>query len=224
MQLSALLMITSRTPRFNREDVATRVIPLHFAAPVFYKNEDRMQEELLDRRNLIMGDLLVLCRKVADKLDEIPTSVIPPSKTRISSFYEFGWAMHAVKDDNGQWLSPQWERIFEGMRVAQMRFVIADCNIVETVKEVVAEHGGSIASITPRQLFAECEAKTICGAGLPKTVNVFADRLYSLTEALLEIHRLKLERKNGHAGSITLSLMPIGEDKGEVVEDKRAKY
>ncbi|MDF0642950.1 MAG: hypothetical protein P0111_02870 [Nitrospira sp.] len=114
------LTITSRDPKFKREDVASRLIPLRFR-PI--EDHERKEEwdllaPVLDKRSQIWGSILTVAGKTQDAL---PTLIPPRLPGRLADFIHFGWVVSAVRDK-----SSAWEEMASRLRVAQAGFVIDD--------------------------------------------------------------------------------------------------
>src|SRR5262249_26171553 len=61
---TAIVMISSRDPHFNRPDVAERLLPFYFERPTAYQPEETIFRELELRRDAIWGALLTQVAQV----------------------------------------------------------------------------------------------------------------------------------------------------------------
>src|SRR5262249_36265005 len=99
---TAIVMISSRDPHFNRPDVAERLLPFHFERPAAYQSEDGIFRELESQRDAIWGDLLTHVARVADGLTE---STPPAMPFRMADFAAFGWRVWDGVGKADKWIS-----------------------------------------------------------------------------------------------------------------------
>ena len=203
--IGRFLMISTRSPRFNRPDVADRVIPLHFVKPVGgVIGETSMCTELFERRNAILGDLLALIAAVVAKLN-IKT---PCMNFRMADFAEFGWRMHARRQEDGGWISPEWEELLGKLARAQDRFVGSDNTLIEALAEVL-DGGVSVNDMSIADLFVRCQAVAESRRlMLPKTTTTFGKLLSEMKSTIETELSVEFSEKYAHAGKhlITLTL------------------
>ena len=203
IQLFAKIVgITSRTPRFARPDVAERIIPLHFKRPengiigetVIYSN-------VFEKRNAIMGDLLMLVSQVIKNL-KIES---PRLNLRMADFAEFGWKMHARQND-GQWTSPEWEALLNKLAGAQDRFVSADNALIEVLEELL-DNGPPILDMPVSELFKKCRGVAEDRhLGIPKTAIRFGQALSEMGSTIQTELNAKFVDRRGHAGKRFITL------------------
>ncbi|MDA2912980.1 bifunctional DNA primase/polymerase [Acidobacteriia bacterium AH_259_A11_L15] len=98
----AILLVSSRDPRFNRPDVTERLLPLHFERPEQYRTEEEIFGELEKRRGQIMGSLLLHIGTIADALR---TSAPKPLPFRMADFASFGERIFEAHGKSSEFLS-----------------------------------------------------------------------------------------------------------------------
>lgn len=177
-----LLFLTSRDPRFNRDDVAERSVPLSFAAcesGVF--EETRLKELILAWRHVIMGDILSEIARIADKLEHVTAPLLG---TRMADFASFGWVMHAHQE-GGEWVSPEWEILLGKLKIAQDLFVAADSGLITALYDVFKGMGERMVRLPQRDLFQKClavgESRKLI---LPRSAATFGKLLVSMHDAI----------------------------------------
>ena len=211
-------MMTARTARFNRDDVAERSVPLSFLAPVTRVGEEEMAENVLSRRNAIMGDLLSRMAEIADRLAYIKS---PRLGFRMADFAAFGWIMHA-QEKNGQWVSSEWEALLGKLTLAQDRFVGADSGLISVLDHLLTERWEASPGATLRwsihELFNACRDTAIkLSIMLPKTVLGFGQMLtqrVSAIETELDVV-IREERENMLARAIHCDFQNISSCRGQ---------
>jgi energy-coupling factor transporter ATP-binding protein EcfA2 len=203
--IARFFMISTRSPRFNRPDVADRIIPLHFEKPATgVIGETRMCTGLLHRRNAIMGDLLGLIARVVDKLK----IEAPCMNFRMADFAEFGWKMHARRQEDGCWISPEWEALLGKLARAQDRFVGADNALIETLGEVL-DGASPVSDMLVADLFVKCRGiADVRRLMLPKTTTTFGKLLTEMRSTIETELSVKFSEKYGHAGKRLITLTP----------------
>ena len=205
--VTSILMMTARTARFNRDDVAERSVPLSFLAPVTRVGEEEMAENVLSRRDAIMGDLLSRMAEVADRLAYVKP---PRLGFRMADFAAFGWILHAEEKD-GRWLSPAWEALLEKPTLAQDRFVGADSGLITVLDHLLTERWEASPGATLRwsihELFNACRDTAIkLSIMLPKTVLGFGQMLTQRVSAIETELNVVVREERKHAGERFISI------------------
>jgi energy-coupling factor transporter ATP-binding protein EcfA2 len=193
--------ITSRAPRFNRPDVADRIVPLHFEKPkTGIIGETTIYSSVLQKRNAIMGDLLMLISQVITKL-KIDA---PRLDFRLADFAQLGWKMHA-RQENGRWVSPEWGALLIKLARAQDRFVGADNSLIEVLGTVLESN--EVIEMPVSDLFAKCvSVAQFSHVMLPKTTTTFGKMISEMRSAIETELRVTFTEKRGHADKRLITL------------------
>jgi hypothetical protein len=202
--LRAILFITTRGARFNRDDIADRTIPCYFGAPTAPIGESVLKRKLLLDRDAIMSGLLVKIGEIADRLGQIDHD--PVLAFRLADFAAFGWKVHAVLQD-GRWVSPEWEERLGKLRLAQHHFAAKGNNIIAALRGVLER--GRVAQMPTSILFDAC--RLVADAEhiqLPKTVSVFGQELTNLKFAIEAELGVVFTEERIHADKRLITLTP----------------
>jgi hypothetical protein len=202
--LRAILFITTRGARFNRDDVADRTIPLYFKKPAMPIGESVFRERLLLHRDAIMSGLLVKIGEIADRLGQIEH--IPARDVRLADFAAFGWVLFA-KPEGDHWSSPEWDLLLEKLKLAQHHFTARGNNIVAALRGVLErEH---ITKMSTGALFDSCRSVAeVAHIQLPKTAQGFGHELTNLKFAIEAELEVVFTEEHGHGGKRFITLTP----------------
>jgi len=201
-----ILGITCRTPRFTRPDVAQRIIPLPFEKPRDgVIGETALYSQILEKRPLIMGDLLMVVSRVIGKL----SINAPRLNVRLADFAEFGWRMHARQEVDGRWVSFEWVSILGKLTAAQDRFIASDNGLIEAI-DVLLNDGVAIVDMPSAELFQKCRAVAeVRRLILPKSSISFGQVLTESASALESELKVKFVDRRGRAGRRFITITPI---------------
>jgi hypothetical protein len=97
----AILLLSSRDPRFNRPDVSERLLPLYFERPELYRPEHQIFSELESRRGAIMGEILQRVGEIADSLPSTEAKSLP---FRMADFASFGARVFEPSAKVSEWV------------------------------------------------------------------------------------------------------------------------
>lgn len=200
--VTSILMITARTARFARDDVAERSVPLSFLAPATRIGETEMSDSVLGKRDAIMGDILSRLAEIADRLEYVKP---PRLGFRMADFAAFGWVMHASQKD-GRWVSQEWESLLEKLTLAQDRFVGSDGALVTVLDHVLTEQWevgtkGRPVRCSIYELFSACRDKAIkLSIMLPKTAIRFGQIFTQQKNAIQTALGVVIREEYKHAG------------------------
>jgi len=122
---TSILMITSRDPHFRRPDVAERLLQFYCARPVGFSPTWDWASELKERRNLIMGSLLVRAAAVSQGLEEFP---LLPTSFRLADFASLG---HVIMKTLGH--GDEWESLLAKLSDTQAEFATEGHPLVESL-------------------------------------------------------------------------------------------
>lgn len=208
-------MISSRDPRFNRPDVAERLLPLYFERPAKYESEAEIFGELNSRRGAIWGELLTQLGAIADGLAKTTAPALP---FRMADYAAFGWRVFAPL---GQ--QREWENLLGRLEKAQARFASEGDGVIEALRGVL-ERKGSIGPTRVAELFRECSAIAEAeGLSFPRTANGFGRKLTALRRVIELEMGVRYREEVGHARHRWVSLSAKHGDDGENGDDFRGK-
>lgn len=142
---TAILLIASRDPHFNRPDVAERLLPFTLARPEGFVDENTLFSELETRRPEIIGNLLHRIAETADYLDQEPKA--PSLPFRIADFAAFGWRLYKALGQEDHWAA-----ILKRIEAAQLRFAGQTDGLIQTLALLIEEKD-SLGPLTTSDLF-----------------------------------------------------------------------
>jgi hypothetical protein len=145
----AFLLVNSIDPRFRRQDVADRMIPMHCVRPQCFKSQSKLADELSSKRGLILADLLNELGRIADQAFGGPAA--PDLPLRLADFGEFGWLVARL--DNRE---EQWTELLVRLKDAQAGFAVENdtrfATLVEWAQRIPDGVGGKL-ELFPCDLF-----------------------------------------------------------------------
>jgi len=215
----AILMISSRDPRFNRPDVAERLLPFNFDRPGVYRPEFEIFAELGKRRAAVMGSLLLQVGKIADMLPYNPPKPIP---FRMADFASFGERVFASRGHSVEWID-----LLKKLEQSQAEFASDGDGLVAAIRELLNQDG-QIEDISVAELFKKCSAIAESrGFVFPRSCQSFGQRLSSMRRVLEVELGIHFREARGHGRSRMVSLKPrkgyagdAGDDSGQSVHEK----
>ena len=203
----ARLCVTSRKASFNRDDVASRVIPFRFA-PI-NKAERKTERELLglviDQRGKIWAGILHV---VARLQDGFPSMQPYQQTARLADFDAFGWQVSSIYGE-----ADAWQETIVRLEAAQANFALEDNPFVPILRDWLNQ--GDIPDMSSSDFFGnlqsraeECEISW----GLPRdaaSCTKQMKKLRKLLEAELDVTvnfrtlhgRSHIEIRRGHSWS-----------------------
>jgi hypothetical protein len=194
-----LLFITSMSPKYNRDDVGERVIPIYFSKPAGgVLPETEFREMVLAWRHVVLGDLLSEVGRMADRLAYITPPLLG---ARMADFARFGWVMHARQNEGGKWRSPRWEQLLGKLKVAQDLWVARDSGLINTLYHFFRTNGNKIHRKPQRELYEVCrEIAESRRTAFPHSPITFGKLLRAKREAIQTELGVELAIEEGHAG------------------------
>jgi hypothetical protein len=194
-----LLLITSMSPKYNRDDVGERVIPIFFSKPAGgVLPETEFREMVLAWRHVIVGDLL---REIGRMVDRLAYITPPLLGARMADFARFGWVMHAYQTAAGEWISPMWEELLGKLKVAQDLWVARDSGLINTLYHFFRANGNKVHRKPQRDLYEVCrEMAEQRRTGFPHSPITFGKLLRAKREAIQTELGVELIIEEGHAG------------------------
>ncbi|GKS62894.1 hypothetical protein YTPLAS72_01980 [Nitrospira sp.] len=129
----ARLCVTSRKASFNREDVASRIIPFRFA-PIRdeeRKTEPQLLNPVIEERGRIWAGILHLAAQIQDSF---PSMTVPQPTARMADFDSFGWRVSTIYGE-----ADAWRQTMSRLKVAQANFSLEDKPIVPILRDWLRE-------------------------------------------------------------------------------------
>jgi hypothetical protein len=142
----AILLVSSRDPRFNRADVVDRLLPLYFERLTLYRAEGEIFDELECRRGAIMGAVLNRLGRISGAL------VIHPAKSlafRMADFASFGERIAAAQGESSVFLD-----LLAKLEKTQARFAAEADGLVEALRLLLEQE--NVTDISVGDLFRKC--------------------------------------------------------------------
>ncbi len=197
----AILLLSSRDPRFRRPDVAERLLPLYFDRPAHYRTEDELFSQLDHRRSAIMGAILNLVAQIADQLPEYPPQ---PVSFRMADFAVFG---HRVFAARGQ--ANEWQKLLSRLESMQIRFASEDDGIIAALEELLRRQG-ELLNVSISDLFHACSGVAQdLGLAFPRTAQGFGQALTSRRRVIELELGVKFSESRRHGRTRVISLTPL---------------
>ena len=197
----AILLISSRDPRFNRVDVVERLLPLHFERPALYRPEDQIFGELESRRDAIMGALLTQLGEIADALPNAPPKSLP---FRMADFASFGERIFRARGTSSEFLA-----LLTRLEKVQAKFASEADGLVAALRLLLERE--SIRDISSGDLFRKCSQIADDNSLLmAKTAQGFGNHLTNMRRVIEIELQVRFLETGGHAGSRHISLVPVG--------------
>jgi hypothetical protein len=202
----AILMISSRDPRFNRPDVAERLLPFNFDRPQAYRPEFEIFSNLEEHRGAVMGALLARAALFADASSQHPSK---PLAFRMADFATFGERVSAALGSE----SNSWIELLGRLDKAQAQFASEGDGLIATLGELLQSE--CVTEMPVAELFHKCSAVANAKSFIfPKSCQSFGQRLTTMRR-ILEIELgVRFQESRGHGGSRAVSLIPKDGDEG----------
>ncbi|UCE66759.1 MAG: hypothetical protein JSU85_01735 [Candidatus Zixiibacteriota bacterium] len=182
--IKCFLIITSRTPHFNRDDVAERMLIMKLERVVDAIGESKRETELFgeidNNRDRLMSEVLLNLQEIIRILEKEKTA-IHKHKFRMSDFADF-----ALKIGNQAGIKPAIERILEDLSKTQSDFTLEDEMLVELLYEFTENHDGE--EFSSAELFSKFKslAETQNIAFLYKTSSGLSRKMKNLRANLAD--------------------------------------
>lgn len=190
---SCFLAITSRTPKFRRDDVADRLLIMRLKRFDTFVAEKTMLDEVLRFRNQIMSEVIDHLQRVVQALDKYKGSGFS-STFRIADFADF-----ATKVARFAGIEPAMQSIFDKLSHEQSRFTLEGEQIYELLSEWVQDN--EYKEVTTDTLCHELSdvAEKQGGVFIYKgKTRSFAQRLGNLRPNLEEFFHITDREGGGH--------------------------
>ena len=206
----AILMISSRDPRFNRPDVAERLLPLYFDRPKNYRTEADIFDELERQRAAAMGCLLIRAGTIADSLPDHPARAL---RFRMADFASFGERVFARHKGSSNWID-----LLVRLEKAQTEFASEGDGLVDALRVLLAQERVVNASVG--DLFQRCRLVAEShGFIFPKSCQSFGRRLSSMRRVIEIELGVHFQESRGHGGHRTISLTSRSGEEGDVGDE-----
>jgi Bifunctional DNA primase/polymerase, N-terminal len=195
----AMAMITSRDPHFKRPDVAERLLPLYFARPKLYVDEEKIWTELQRRRNAIWGELLTMLGAIADTLHRVEAPSLP---FRMADYAAFGWAVFQPSGETDEWIA-----LLSRLTAAQAGFAASDNSLIEILRHMLDTGDGRIGPVLTGVLFTDAkrvaEAKGYPFFKSPQGFGKALDSMKQIIEIELDVKMVE-ESAGGNRREISI--------------------
>lgn len=207
--IRSFLVLTSRDPDFNREDVADRLLIFNVERIQDFMSEHVLMQEIDSNRDHLMWELLQDLQQVVKALDE------QKDKTFSTDFRMADFASFALKVayGQGQMQGDQMKDILWKLSQTQSAFVLGDNPIIELITQWLNLDGGKNVGreLTPSALYDELHklmsASEFCSYFGYENSRGFAQK-WSRTKITLETHFNIMER-TGASRKKLISIYPL---------------
>jgi hypothetical protein len=202
----ALLVLNSRDPRFNRPDVAERLLPLWCDVPDpahrAFKTEHALRDALAAHRPRWWGAWLGVLGRLADGLATVPG---PETVAfRMADYASFGWRWAAICGFEVR----AWTALVVKLEQAQIRFAAEGDGLIAVLRDLLtAQPNGVLGPIDTGALFQTVRREAeLHGYLVPKTAKGFGQALTAKRRLIeVELGVTWTERKY-HAGAREIEL------------------
>lgn len=204
----ARLCVTSRKASFNREDVASRVIPFRFApiGDAERKTEPELLGPVIARRGKIWAGIL---QAVAKLQDSYP-SLIPPRPTaRLADFDSFGWRVSHIYGE-----AEEWQGVIGRLKEAQGSFALEDESLALILEEMLKQ--GDLREKTTADFYAqliETANRLTITSGLPGSAASCTTRILNIQMSLEAKLGIQITTRILH-GQTRIEILRVHEEVG----------
>jgi hypothetical protein len=193
-----ILMLTTRSCHFKREDVVKRLLLLYFDKEPNYVSAAKIYKELDRRRPAILGELLTQLGMIADYIAEHGDEETESLKFRMSDFADFGMLVARAPGGMG---ADAWKTLIEKLGDSQTDFSTEDDALLILLGQLLPFliNEGPVRSSELYSLLvkrAEDQRMTI-PAKSPSTFGTLLTNTKKLIEARLDVEIIDERR---HAG------------------------
>ena len=194
----AILLVSSRDPRFNRPDVTERLLPLYFERPGQYRTEDEIFGELGKRRGQIMGSLLLHLGVTADALQASPPKSLP---FRMAGFASFGERILATRNESAGFLC-----LLKRLERKQAEFASEGDGLVESLRLLLERE--PVQAISVADLHKKCsQIAQDHNLSIARSANGFGRHLSNMRRVIEIELGVRVVETRGHAGKRLVSLV-----------------
>ena len=201
------LIVTSRTPKFRREDVGRRILPIQCSViPLqLRKGETVLRSEVEARRNAIWGDVLAILARFQDTWSVSATHQRPDHS--LADFSIFGEAALQAAGCSDE-ITGGWKALMKRLEQAQRAFTAEEDLVIEILhalvlgrKSAVDEYSQDLYQMivdkaTELRLFVPC-----------KTVAAFTKELKAKHAAIENALNVNMHITTHHAGQTRIQIV-----------------
>lgn len=211
--LDCFIAITSRTPKFNRDDLADRVLPLRVERIEQFLSESELQTVLKQERNTLWAEMIAALQETVVLLRKTPTGV-RPATLRIADFDDFG---HRIC--NGLGIAAYWDDLMRRLVRDQNEFALSGSGVFESLTTWIKKDKNAGRRVETSELFTELgeiaqENNILWGYAGAQS---FGQALANLVQPLGEFFDINLQI--GHARAKFYTIRPKAtEDKAPIPE------
>jgi hypothetical protein len=140
---TASIILTSRDPKFNREDVAERLLPIYFERPEGgnYIAEKEIENAIDEMRNKIWGELLTTMAAFVENLDLNEKLSV---RFRMADYGTFGLRWTTNRE--------AWTKRLAKLARAQGEFATKDDAVTQVLRAMLVKYG-TLGPLSVGQLF-----------------------------------------------------------------------
>lgn len=203
--------LTARTPKFNRDDVADRMLILHVDRIKDYKPECQLLSIIDKNRNVLMGEYLTNLNRIVKKLASRNINAI-------SNFRMADWALLGLEISEAFGLQAEFQECLDKITKEQEAFSLEDDPLCVVLRDMI-EKGMNLdnSSSKPKRFTAgELYRKLEYLAddlgikwSYPHSL-ALANRLSQVQEALGHVLGIKINKQKGHNNQFLYEFGGVG--------------
>jgi hypothetical protein len=200
------LILTSRTPRFRREDVGRRILPIQCSVIPFQlrKGETVLRSAVEGKRNAIWADVLAILAKFQDAWTVSATDQHPDHS--LADFSIFGEAALQAAGLSGG-ITGGWKALMKRLEQAQRAFTAEEDLVIEILHAIVFCQKSAVDQSSPDLYQMMVDKATDLRLFLPcKTVAAFTKELKAKHAAIENALNVNMHITTHHAGQTRIRL------------------
>ena len=198
----AILLLSSRDPRFNRPDVTERLLPFNFTRPELYMAEEQIFSELAKRRGQIMGALLSSVAQIADTLRTQPPTAVA---YRMADFAVFGHRIYSGAGRGDEFLA-----LLKKVEKRQAEFAADGDGVIAALAVLLNKIQGTTVELPVGELYKQTrEIADSEGFAFPANAQGFGQRLSAMRRVIAIELGATYSEFRGHARHRIIRLAPV---------------
>ena len=202
------LIINSRTPKFRREDVARRILPIQCSVLPLHlrKGETVLRAEVEARRSAIWADVLAILARFQDAWSVTATYEQPNHS--LADFSIFGEAAMQAAGWIGE-ITGGWKALMMRLDLAQRAFTAEEDIVIEILHGVLLGHGMAIDKSSHQLYQAMVDKANERRLFLPcRSVAAMTKELTAKLLAIENALNVKMQITKHHAGQTRIQIAP----------------
>jgi hypothetical protein len=148
MPIRAFVALTSRTPKFRRDDVADRLLIFNVERLNQYISENVLMSEVLENRTKLLASIFRILGEIVDELKK--EKDVPMLNARMADFATFAYQIAPVLGAEGE-----IETILEGITKEQSEFTLENQVIFEILEIWMSRDLNPGREVTTKQLYLD---------------------------------------------------------------------